>query len=201
MKKRGPIIGIFGVALIVASFAAATSLLPGSNPTMSGEMFLPNILEDMFDYISDDILIYPGESGVISYSTRASDVPLLWGFQITDNQVNQVSIKISNMFGDDLGQVVHDGPVYFDVFVIPKIDIYNFEITNQGNRPITIVMMFTEDPDNSSAFSDPNSPLMTALLPLAIAGIIMIIGIIATIIGGFVTVMDWKSNKNESQYY
>jgi len=168
---------------------------------MGGEMFLPNILEDMFDYVSDDILIFPGESGVISYSTRGSDVPLLWGFQITDNQANQVSIKISNMFGDDLGQVVHDGPVYFDVFVIPTIDIYNFEITNQGNKPITVVMMFTEDPDNSSAFSDSNSPLMTILMPLAIAGIFLIIGIIATIIGGFVTVIDWKRNKNESQYY
>ena len=45
------------------------------------------------------------------------------------------------------------------------------------------MMMFVEDPDNSEALSDLDSPLMSTLIPLAISGILLIIGIIIIIVG------------------
>lgn len=202
MKPRGPIIGIIGITFVIISFVAIVVIFPSSNPTMSGEIFLPNLLEDMFDSVSDEVFVLPGDSSLFSFSSMNSEVPLLWGLQIIEFQEgDRYSVSISNIFGDDFGYVEERGPIVFDMFEIPKADIYNFEVRNLGNRPITVVMMFSEDPDNSEVFSDPNSPLMTTLLPLAISGILLIIGIIVVIFGFILFLMDWKKSKNESKYY
>lgn len=102
MKKRGPIIGICGVSLIIVSISIMVSVLP-NDITDSGDFFIPSMFEGMFDQISDNIQILPGESGYFSYSAKLSNIPLLWGMQIVNYQDgDKLTVSISNIYGDDM---------------------------------------------------------------------------------------------------
>ena len=46
-----------------------------------------------------------------------------------------------------------------------------------------VIMMFSEDPENSDALSDPDSPLMNMMMPLLVSGFLLILGILISIIG------------------
>jgi hypothetical protein len=61
--------------------------------------------------------------------------------------------------------------------------------------------MISEDPDNSNALSNPNSPFMNKILPLAISGILLIVGIIILLIGIVLSIMDWKNIQNNKQTF
>jgi len=199
MKKRGPIIGIFGLTLVIGSLLIMISVFPTSDITDRDDFYIPSMFEGMFNQISDDIQILPGESGYFSYSIKSSNVPLLWGVQIIDYQDDdKLSVSISNVYGDDYGVFSQDGPIIFEMLEIAKSDTLNFEIQNHGSRIINVVVMLSEDPDNSGALSNPNSPFMNKILPLAISGILLIIGIITLLIGVILSFVDWK-NKNNNE--
>ncbi len=201
MKKRGLTILGFGTALIFISFGIVLVVFPDSD-SLTSEFFVPDLLESMFDYVSDESMIYPGGSAYFTYSVGNQDIPLVWGLQIVDFQDgDNTRINISNIYGDDFASIQNDEPIVFDMFVIEKADVYNFEVENLGNRPIAVVMMFTEDPDNSENLNNPDSPLVSMLLPLAISGIILIVGLIVLIVGAVVLIMDWKKERNQSRYY
>jgi hypothetical protein len=74
---------------------------------------------------------------------------------------------------------------------------YNFNVENTSDRTITIVMMFTKNPQDSTAFSDPNSPLSKTLVPLAVSGALLIVGIIAVIVGVIIIIIDYKKRRSE----
>ena len=197
MKKRGSIVGIFGLILIIGSLLIMVSVFPTSNITDRDDFYIPSMFEGMFNQLSDDIQILPGESGYFSYSTKSSNVPLLWGIQIIDYQDgDKLSISISNVYGDDYGVFSQDGPIIFEILDITKSDTLNFEIQNQGSRIINAVVMLSEDPDNSGALSNPHSPFMNKILPLAISGILLIIGIATLLIGVILSFIDWKNKNN-----
>jgi len=197
MKKRGSIVGIFGLILIIGSLLIMVSVFPTSNITDRDDFYIPSMFEGMFNQLSDDIQILPGESGYFSYSTKSSNVPLLWGIQIIDYQDgDKLSISISNVYGDDYGVFSQDGPIIFEILDITKSDTLNFEIHNQGSRIINAVVMLSEDPDNSGALSNPHSPFMNKILPLAISGILLIIGIVTLLIGVILSFIDWKNKNN-----
>jgi len=63
------------------------------------------------------------------------------------------------------------------------------------------VVMFSEDPKNSDAFSNPNSPMMDMLLPLIISGFLIILGIIILLIGIIVTILDLKNKLDNKRNY
>ncbi len=202
MEKRGPIIGLAGVILTIASFLAVLSMIPTFQPSVNGEFLLPNFLDGMFSEVTDEIQIFPGNSNTFSYSSSISEIPLLWGVQVTDYQDgDRFTVTVSNIYGDDYGTFRFAGPVLFDMFVAPNTDTINFLVENTGDRPISVLMMFAEDPDNSEVLSDPNSPLMSTLIPLAISGIVMIIGIIVIIAGAILTIVDWRKTKNQSRTF
>ena len=202
MKKRGPIVGLAGVIITIASFLAVLSMVPGVGPTVNGELFLPNLLDGIFDHVSDEVQIYPGDSDTFSYASTVSETPLLWGLQVTDFQEeDNFVVSVSNIYGDNFGTFEQSGPVLFDMFVVPTTDTISFQVQNTGNRPINVLMMFAEDPDNSEALSDLNSPLMSTLIPLAISGIILIIGIIVIIAGAILSLVDWNKTKNQSRNF
>ena len=202
MQKRGPIIGLIGGVLLAISFVVVMSIYPQADPTMQGEFFMPDLFEGMFDRVSEEIRIFPGDSSFFSYDTESVNVPLLWGIQITDYQEgDSFSVSISSLYGETLPDLIQEGPILFDVFQIVQDDQFSFEVTNTGNRPISILMMFSEDPDNSEALTDPNSPLMTMVFPLLISGFLLIIGIIVIIIGIIITILDWKKEKKQPSYY
>jgi len=103
MKKRGPIIGISGLVLVIISISIMVSAFP-ANVTDRNNLYIPSMFEGMFDQVSDKITILPGESCYYSYGTKSSNIPLLWGVQITDYQKgDKLSISISNIYGDDYG--------------------------------------------------------------------------------------------------
>ena len=202
MKKRGPIVGLAGVCITIGAFLAVISMMPSMQPTIHGDFLLPNFLDGMFSEISEEIQIFPGDFHTFIYSSSIADIPLLWGIQIIDYQEgDSIAVHISNLYGDDFGSFDQTGPVIFDMFVVPTTDSINFQVQNTGNRPITVLMMFAEDPDNSEFLSDPNSPLMSTLIPIAIAGIVLIIGILAIIAGAIITIIDWRKTKNQSRTF
>ena len=61
--------------------------------------------------------------------------------------------------------------------------------------------MFSEDPENSDALSNPDSPLMNMVLPLLISGFLLILGIIISIIGTIVVLVDLKNNLDNKRNY
>lgn len=202
MNKLGPIVGLSGVIITIASFLALLSMVPNAQPSVNGEFLLPNFLDGMFSEVSNETQIFPGDSNTFSYSSSVSEIPLLWGLQVIDYQDgDSFTVSISNIYGDDYGTFKLDGPVLFDMFVVPTTDIINFQVQNTGDRSINVVMMFAEDPDNSEVLSNPNSPLMSTLIPIAISGIVMILGIIVIIAGAILTIVDWKKTKNQSRTF
>jgi len=160
------------------------------------------MFEGMFDQISDNIQILPGESGYFSYSAKLSNIPLLWGVQIVNYQDgDKLTVSISNIYGDDYGVFSQDGPIIFEMLEIHQSDTLNFEIQNHGSRMIDVVVMLSEDPDNSDALSNPNSPFMNKILPLAISGILIILGIIILLVGSVLSFVDWKNLQNNKRNF
>jgi hypothetical protein len=200
MKKRGPIIGISGLILIIGSLLSVAFIFP-TGIDVTDDFYIPSMFEGMFNQISDNIQILPGGSGYFSYSAKSSNVPLLWGVQIIDYQDgDKLSISISNIYGDDYGVFFQDGPIIFEMLELRNSDTLNFEIKNHGSKMINVIVMLSEDPDNSDALSKPNSPFMNKILPLAISGILLIVGIIVLLIGVILSLVDWK-NKNNNQNF
>jgi len=200
MNKRGPIISIIGVMMIGISLSVAASSIP-SSVSKSDNFSVPLLFEGMFDEVSDEVEIMAGSSAYVSYSVFSSDVPLLWGIQIIDYRSgDKLSIKISNIFGDDYGTFIQDEPILFEVLEITKSDTLNFEIQNIGNDDVDVVTMFSEDPENSDALSNPNSPVMNMVFPLLVSGILIILGIIVLIVGLLVVFLDWKNYQNKRNY-
>ena len=198
MIRRGPIVMIIGVIMIIAAFAVVYSIIP----TTAGvsENFFP-APENMFDSVTENQRIEPGTTFMFSHTTGTSQVPLMWGLHILDYQPDDgVSISISNIFGDKFGSFDEGDPIFIKSFMIQKVDTYSLNVENKGKNPITITMMFSENPAKSKALTDPNSAFNKSIVPLAIAGLLLIIGIIALVAGIILSVVDWKKGKNQSRY-
>jgi uncharacterized membrane protein len=201
MKKYGPIIALVGFGLILISLLIAISSVP-SNISEDETFLVSSLFEGMFDDVSETFQIMPGDVIYTSYTTSLSDVPLLWGIQIIDYQYgDMLYIQISNIFGDSYGEFIQNDSVLFTTTIIDQSDTLNFQIENTGTRIIDTVVMFSEDPKNSDAFSNPNSPMMDMLLPLIISGFLTILGIIILIIGIIVTILDLKNKLDNDRNY
>jgi len=138
----------------------------------------------------------------VSYDVSSSDAPLLWGIQIIDyTSGDMLSIKISNIFGDDYGEFTMSEPILFETLQIVQSDVLNFEIENIGSRPVNVIVMFSEDPENSDAFSNPNSPMMNMVVPLLVSGLLLVLGIIISIVGILLILLDLKNNLDDKRNY
>ena len=201
MKKYGPIIAFVGFSLILISLLIAISSVP-SDISEDETFLVSSLFEGMFDDVSETFQIMPGDVIYTSYTTSLSDVPLLWGIQIIDYQYgDMLYIQISNIFGDSYGEFIQNDSVLFTTTIIDQSDTLNFQIENTGTRIIDTVVMFSEDPENSDAFSNPNSPMMDMLLPLIISGFLIILGIIILLIGIIVTILDLKNKLDNNRNY
>ena len=193
MKIRGLIIFIIGITLIGISLSLAASVLP-SNFDGSEDLSVASLFEGVFDEISDEVQIMPGDSVYVSYGVFSQNVPILWGIQILDfQQGDKLSINISNIFGDNYGEFIQKEPILFESLNISQSDTLNFEIQNIGSKSITIVTMFSENPKNSDVFSNSNSPLNEMIFPLMISGMLLIFGIIIFILGMVILLVDLKN--------
>ncbi|QLH06278.1 hypothetical protein [Nitrosopumilus ureiphilus] len=200
MKKRGPIISISGLVLVVISLSIASSIVPNNISEINN--FSDSLLEGMFNEITDEIQIMSGDSTSFSYSTFSSDVSLMWGIGIVDYQPgDKLSINISNIFGDDYGDFIQNNPILFEMLEIPQSDTLNLEVKNIGTRNVNVVAMFSEDPDNFDPLSNSDSSTMNVVLVLAISGFLLILGIIISVIGTIVMLVDLKNNQNNKRSY
>ena len=201
MKKRGLVITIVGSILIVISLSIAASSVP-SNITGPNDLSMVAMFEEMFDEITNEIQIMPGELTYVSYDTSSYGVPLLWGIQITDYvSGDSLSINISNIFGDDYGTFMMREPILFEALELVESDALDFEIKNTGSRTVNVIVMFSEDPENSDALSNPNSPVMNMVIPLLISGVLLVLGIIISIIGIVVILVDLKNNLDDKRNF
>ncbi len=201
MNKRGLIVTIVGLVLIGTSLSIAISVVP-SNISDLSDLSMATLFEGVFDEITNEIQILPGELTSISYNVSSYDVFLLWGIQIIDyKSEDALSIKISNIFGDDYGEFVMSEPILFEALEIIQSDTLSFEIKNIGSRSVNVVVMFSEDPENSDALYNPDSPIMNMVLPLAISGVLLLLGIIISIIGVIVILVDLKNNLDDKRNF
>ena len=193
IKIRGLVVFIIGIILIGISLSLAASVLP-SNFDGSEDLSMASLFEGIFDEISDEVQILPGDSIYVSYGVFSQNVSILWGIQIIDfQQGDKLSINISNIFGDNYGEFVQKEPILFELLDISQSDTLNFEIQNIGSRNIIIVTMFSEDPENSNIFTDSNSPVNDMIFPLIVSGMLLIFGIIIFIIGVIILLVDLKN--------
>ena len=201
MKKYGPIIALVGFSLILISLLIAISSVP-SNISEDETFLVSSLFEGMFDDVSETLQIVPGDVIYTSYTTSLSDVPLLWGIQIIDYQYgDKLYIQISNIFGDSYGEFIQNDSILFTTTLIDQSDTLNFQIENTGTGVIDVVVMFSEDPENSDAFSNPNSPVMDMILPLMISGFLIILGIMLLPIGIILTILDLKNKLDNKRNY
>ncbi len=195
MKKRGIYVTAGGIAMVVISFAVAMSIIDETG-SLEGEFSLPDILEGMFDKVSEKTQINPGESMSFTFDASIGTTMLFWGIQVLDYQSgDEISISVSNIYGDDLGSFSSNQPALFETMRIEKSDTYNFNVENNGARQITAVMMFTENPEDSEKFSDPSSPLSKTLVPLAVSGILLVVGILVVIVGVVIIIIDYRKKR------
>ena len=194
MNKRGPLISFAGSFLIMISFIVAVSAVP-AEVSNSESLLISSLFEGMFDDVSEPFQIMPGNMVYTSYSTYVSDIPLLWGIQIIDYQNgDKLSVNIENIFGDSYGHHVQSDSVLFERIFVQQSDTINFEIKNTGSREIDFVIMFSEDPENSDAFSNTDSSIMDMVLPLMVSGFLLILGIIVVLIGIIIILIDLKNS-------
>lgn len=201
MNKRGPLVSFFGFSLILISLIVAVSSVPSELPK-SESFLISSLFEDMFDHVSEPFKIVPGNVIYTSFSTYDSDIPLLWGIQILNYQNgDELSVKISNIFGDSYGEYIQSDSVYFETVFVEQSDTLNFEIENIGFKDVEFVIMFAEDPENSESLTNPNSPIAEMIVPLIVSGILLIIGIIVIIVGIILILFDLKNNfKNKKNF-
>ena len=201
MNKRGPIIAFVGFTMIFVSLIVAISVVP-SDISESDTFLISSLFEGMFDNVSEPFQIMPGNIVYTSYSTSLSDVPLLWGIQIIDYQyLDKLSINVSNIFDDSYGEFIQDDSILFNTILIEQSDTINFQIENIGTRTVDVIVMFSEDPENSNGISNTNSPMMDMVLPLMISGFLIILGIIITIIGIIIMMFDLKNKLDKKRNY
>ena len=201
MNKRGPLVSFLGFSLILISLILAVSSVPSELPK-SESFLISSLFEDMFDYVSEPFKIVPGNVIYTSFSTYDSDIPLLCGIQILNYQNgDELSVKISNIFGDSYGEYVQSDSVYFETVFVEQSDTLNFEIENIGFKDVEFVIMFAEDPENSESLRNPNSPIAEMIVPLIVSGILLIVGIIVIIVGIILILFDLKNNfKNKKNF-
>jgi len=201
MNKRGPLVSFLGFSLILISLIVAVSSVPSELPK-SESFLISSLFEDMFDHVSEPFKIVPGNVIYTSFSTYDSDIPLLWGIQILNYQNgHELSVKISNIFGDSYGEYIQSDSVYFETVFVEQSDTLNFEIENIGFEDVEFVIMFAEDPENSESLRNPNSPIAEMIVPLIVSGILLIVGIIVIIVGIILILFDLKNNfKNKKNF-
>jgi len=201
MNKRGLIIIIVGLVLVGVSLTVASSAIP-SNVTGPNDLSMVTMFDGMFDEVTDELQIVPGESAYVSYDTSSYSVPFLWGIQLTEYETgDMLSITITNIFGDSNGEYIQSEPILFEMIDTIESDTLNFEIKNIGQNTVHVIVMFSEDPENSDALSNPNSPLMNMVFPLLISGFLLILGIIISIIGTIIILIDLKNNLDNKRNY
>lgn len=205
LRRRGPVVGLVGAAITAGSFLAMLSITAGLDAiTVNGEMLpMRGLLDDVFTDVTDEALVFPGESAEFRRGTYSvdPDTPLLWAVEIADYEVGD-SFSVSA--SDGLGGLVY-GPrrgsdsVMVDTISAPGADTLAFSVRNDGDRPFRAVMMFVDDPASLDIFGDPESRLLAAVVPLAVSALAMLAGMAAMAAGAVIALVDWRKTRGRDR--
>jgi len=180
--------------MLVAAFLSADAMIM-SDLAGPAAIDISTILEGMFDMTTDEIRITSGESVDIPYHITRTDMPMMWAVQIIDYRPgDRLSITPSDEFGDSrqYSVVSQNEEIKFEVLEPKSSDII-FSITNAGDDTIGVVLMIAEDPE-SGAFN-PDSPVMSLVVPLAVMGFMLLLGLIVMIVGVVIVIVDLRRLK------
>lgn len=200
MRKRGLFVAGVGIAIFGISFLIADSIILSDFSGPTG-FDINAIFEGMFDEITNEITITPGATERVSYAVKSDDAPLLWAIQIIDyKQGDALEIELFDTYGNTYGEFIQTDEIKFEILESTGEDVLYAEITNSGSNYITMAMMFSEDPENSKMYTDPNSPLNRFIIPLLITGTLFIIGLIILIIGMGILIIDMRRQRSINRF-
>ncbi len=195
MRKRGLFIMCIGAIIFGISFIIADSILMSDFSGPAG-FDADSIFESIFDEITDEIIIAPGSTETISYIVESDNSPILLAIHIVDYiQEDVLSIKLSDTYGNVYGEFVQSEEMRFEIIESAREGVLDIAVTNSGNKYVAIFAMFSEDPENSAMYTDPNSPLNTLIIPLAITGILIIMGFLVLVVGVIIFIVDMRQQR------
>ena len=199
VRRRGPAIGLAGTAITVGSFLALLSVTAGLDPiTVNGEMASADgLLGDLFPDISDEAVVFAGDSAEFSYDPPRDGGTVFWAVEITDYEEGDAfSVTASDALGGQLyGPRWASEPLLIDTIQPEGPGQLVFSVSNDGGRPFTAVMMFNDGLDAAGVFGKDGSPLLAALVPIAAAGIAMLAGLVVMAAGAVITLFDWRKTR------
>ena len=159
------------------------------------------MLESMFDEITPETAISSGGSERTSYMIDAAGTTLVWAVHIVDYESgDSVRVAAYDMFGNELAAATQTGEIQFYGSEIEDAGTLDIEVENTGSEPVVTVLMFSENPDDSEMFTDPDSPLNRVLIPLLAAGVMMLIGLIVVVAGITVFLVDMRRQRSTNRF-
>lgn len=190
MRRRGLYIAGAGAAILAAAFLVVAVSLPQTEDLMNDDL-LVMLLADVLDHVTDKRLIYPGSGSVFSY-TAQTDAGMMWAIQLVGFEHDDiVRVEISDDRANTIKSIRVEEPAVFDILPTERWTTYYFDVENTGDRAVTAVMMFVDDPDNAElSITDP--VFAETIVPLLASGVLGIIGITAMAVGITVFAWDWK---------
>jgi len=200
MKRRGLYTACAGTVLFGVSLLAANSVAESNFMGPAG-FDVSSIFDGMFDMVTDEITIIPGATERVSFAVESDGVPVIWAVHMTDYEPgDSLSIAAYGPSGNAYGRSTQIDEVTFEAVEQAREGPVDIEITNTGPEPVTITVMFSEDPENSEMFMDPDSPLNKLIFPLVIAGAALIAGLVVVIAGIVIFLMDMRRQQRVNRF-
>ena len=186
---------IFGISFFIADSIIVSDF---SGPV---GFDMDSVFESMFDEITGDIILAPGSTETISYMVKSDGSPLLLAVMISDYaQEDILSIKVSDTYGNIYGEFVQSEEMRFEIVEPAREGTLDVLVTNSGDNYVAIIVMFSEDPENSTMYTDPNSPLNSLIIPLAITGILLFVGFLVLVVGVVMFIVDMRRQRRVDRF-
>ncbi len=200
MKKRGLYTACAGTVLFGVALLAANSVAESSFMGPAG-FDVPSIFDGMFSTITDEMTIIPGATERVSFAVESDGVPVIWAVHVTDYEPgDSLSIAAYGPSGETYGRSSQVDEIAFEAVEQASAGPMDVEITNTGPEPVTVTVMFSEDPENSDMFMDPDSPLNKLIFPLVIAGASLIAGLIVMVAGIVIFLVDMRRQQRINKF-
>ena len=189
IKRRGLYVACAGIALFGASLWMADSVAASAYAGPAG-LDAAAVLDDIFDYAAAGIIVMPGSAERVSFEAESDGVPIMWAVRITDYEPGDSILVAAYGPAGEYGRFVQTGEIGFESEERAAAGVVDIEVTNTGPEPVTTTVMFSAVPEDSEIFANPDSLLNTLIIPLAVAGVALVAGLVVAVAGMVVFVVD-----------
>lgn len=200
VRTRGLLIAGTGTAIFGISFLIAGSIVTTDFSGPAG-FDVESMFEGMFDDTTDNMLVMPGDYVHASFAVDSDDALVMWGVHMVDYRPgDSMSVSISDYTGEVYDTTVLTEMIEFGIVESMPAGTANFEIRNYGDDPVEVSVLFSEDPEDSEMFTDPNSPLNRVIMPLVVVGTLVIVGLLIVIVGIVIFLMDMRRQQHLNRF-